>query len=376
MPPAELHLASDRRSPALGAACGIAPLVLRVGGSAAPAFAIPRSRPPWAMGEGGHVQIAVPAAGGGEEAGAPRRRKTRQSVFLHGTWDTEDEFSCFIDYNTITEGSLRTILLEVYSEAQVARFKTTKQLVAAARRMKVHEERLCGSDALRYRAATVVSFLQRLEHVVPDARRALADVTLVRRSHWAIVARAGKASPIKVGSVVAGVDGDVTLLKSWDETLAMLTEVQRRPEQAPCTFRWAPFHSGYVEMTRVGDAAVERVACFLVLAYGVLAFFDREEPPRKRLGSMPLHDVAVKPLPSALGLGPRVELRSGAGVVLQCRPPPDEARYSPIVPLIGAASSTNPSHRRRSPRRPAPARARRISHSSPSWYFAWAQPEF
>ena len=82
------------------------------------------------------------------------------------------------------------------------RMKTMKQLVAAARKQKVHEERLRGSDALRYRAGTVVSFLQRLEHVVPDARGALGSVTLVRRAEWAIVSRAAKGSPVKVGSVV------------------------------------------------------------------------------------------------------------------------------------------------------------------------------
>jgi hypothetical protein len=144
---------------------------------------------------------APPAAGAAARRGTPAKKK-RQSVFLHATWDAEDEFSCFIDYATITESSLRTILLEVYSEAAVKRMRTMKQLVAAARKQKVHEERLRGSDALRYRAGTVVSFLQRLEHVVPDARGALGSVTLVRRAEWAIVSRAAKGSPVKVGSVV------------------------------------------------------------------------------------------------------------------------------------------------------------------------------
>ena len=112
-----------------------------------------------------------------------------------------------MDYNNVTEGSLRCILAERLSEAAMKRLKTMKQLVAQSRKLKVHEERLRGSDALRYRAGVVVSFLQRLEHSVPDAKNALKDVTLHRRANWAIVTRTVTGSAVKVGSVAGPHEG-------------------------------------------------------------------------------------------------------------------------------------------------------------------------
>lgn len=81
--------------------------------------------------------------------GNPRRKLSRQSAFCHKAWDTEDEFSCFVDYAGVPENSLRQILQERLSKPALERLTTMKQLTAAAKRLRVHEERLRGSDALR-----------------------------------------------------------------------------------------------------------------------------------------------------------------------------------------------------------------------------------
>ena len=106
---------------------------------------------------------------------------------------------------------------------------------------------------------------------------------------------------------------------------ASMTSTLSRP--APCTFRWAPFHSGYVEISTVDDESDKR-ACFLVLAYGVVAYFDKEATPRKRLGLVPLQGASITPCPS----GASILLKHPRHTTIAISPPPQKAEYAPFVP--------------------------------------------
>eukprot|EP00629_Pelagomonadales_sp_RCC1024_P016818 CAMPEP_0119280516 /NCGR_PEP_ID=MMETSP1329-20130426/22802_1 /TAXON_ID=114041 /ORGANISM="Genus nov. species nov., Strain RCC1024" /LENGTH=165 /DNA_ID=CAMNT_0007281105 /DNA_START=48 /DNA_END=541 /DNA_ORIENTATION=- len=147
------------------------------------------------------------------------KAKRRASVFLDKTWDEEDAFSCRVDYASATEESLRGLLRDRFGPGGVAPLKSRKALVQFAKRNKLHEALLRGADAVLYRTTTIVSLLSRLEHTVPDARRTLAGVELVRRAEWAIVKTADRASGAKVGAVVSALGGEDALLRPWADTV-------------------------------------------------------------------------------------------------------------------------------------------------------------
>lgn len=166
-------------------------------------------------------------------------------MLLDKRWDLEDEYSCYINYKDVTDGSLRSLLRDFIGQGQLERTKTRKQLLAAAKKCKLHDKRIRGSDALRYRAGTVISMLSRLDRHVPDASTVLGKATLVRRGEWTLVSNVSPECKVREGSVVSAVAGANTLIESYDDTRKRLLEVGR----GPCAFRAAPFHAGFVELT-------------------------------------------------------------------------------------------------------------------------------
>ena len=119
---------------------------------------------------------------------APVRRMT--SVFLHASWDEDEEYACCPVIKDCGAATLRHLLKEYIGERNVAKLRTTAQLRAAAKKCKLHERKLKGADALRHRAGIVVSMLSRLERRAPDARAALTNATLERRGQWVLVTKA------------------------------------------------------------------------------------------------------------------------------------------------------------------------------------------
>ena len=119
---------------------------------------------------------------------APVRRMT--SVFLHASWDEDEEYACCPVIKDCGAATLRHLLKEYIGERNVNKLRTTAQLRAAAKKCKLHERKLKGADALRHRAGIVVSMLSRLERRAPDARAALTNATLERRGQWVLVTKA------------------------------------------------------------------------------------------------------------------------------------------------------------------------------------------
>ena len=116
------------------------------------------------------------------------------------------------------------------------------------------------------------------------------------------------------------------LLDSYEETQAKLASADR------ITFRRAPFHQGW---TRVDSEAMEPAVCYLVLAYGVVAYFDRERAPRTRLGLMPLAGASVQPTPC----GGALLLKHPTHGTLELAPPHEHrAEWAPFVPAIDLAA--------------------------------------
>ena len=283
------------------------------------------------------------------------------SVFLHASWDEDEEYACCPVIKDCGAATLRHLLKEYIGERNVAKLRTTAQLRAAAKKCKLHERKLKGADALRHRAGIVVSMLSRLERRAPDARAALTNATLERRGQWVVVTKADhekkeehksvnaaeklehqleekvkKAGQTRAekrkaflvanqkaasaGSAISAVDGHDTLLATFEATEKAVDVAFRK--RKPITFRMAPFYSGWVEAQGLLIDGVR----YCVLAYGSLALFDREAAPRKKLASLKLHGAVVEPKPSDLERNARVEVRRGNRRIT-LRPPPHGSKY-------------------------------------------------
>ena len=290
---------------------------------------------------------------------APVRRMT--SVFLHASWDEDEEYACCPVIKDCGAATLRHLLKEYIGEINVNKLRTTAQLRAAAKKCKLHERKLKGADALRHRAGIVVSMLSRLERRAPDARAALTNATLERRGQWVVVTKAdhekkeehksvnaaeklehqleekvkkavqtraekrkaflvANQKAASAGSAISAVDGHDTLLATFEATEKAVDVAFRK--RKPITFRMAPFYSGWVEAQGLLIDGVR----YCVLAYGSLALFDQEAAPRKKLASLKLHGAVVEPQPSDLERNARVEVRRGNRRIT-LRPPPHGSKY-------------------------------------------------
>ena len=75
---------------------------------------------------------------------APVRRMT--SVFLHASWDEDEEYACCPVIKDCGAATLRHLLKEYIGEINVNKLRTTAQLRAAAKKCKLHERKLKGAD--------------------------------------------------------------------------------------------------------------------------------------------------------------------------------------------------------------------------------------
>ena len=254
------------------------------------------------------------------------RRRGRTSVLLNLDWDNNEAFSMELDLASCGRAEIIEALkgTSVRGGCRGRGMLSTEQMREKAATLGVHHVKLRGLQALRYRAGVVVQYLARLEGSVGPG--AMAGLALARRTSWTMVAKAPRGGPVTVGSVVSAIDGESVLLDSYEETQAKLASADR------ITFRRAPFHQGW---TRVDSEAMEPAVCYLVLAYGVVAYFDREKAPRTRLGLMPLAGASVQPTPC----GGALLLKHPTHGTLELAPPHEHrAEWAPFVPAIDLAA--------------------------------------
>ena len=83
------------------------------------------------------------------------------------------------------------------------------------------------------------------------------------------------------------------LLNSYEKTCERMSRCEK------ITFRRAPFHQGWATVDPEDE---DPRVVYLVLAYGVVAYFDKEATPRKRLGLVPLQGASITPCPSGASI--------------------------------------------------------------------------
>ena len=109
------------------------------------------------------------------------------------------------------------------------------------------------------------------------------------------------------------------LLNSYEKTCERMSRCEK------ITFRRAPFHQGWATVDPEDE---DPRVVYLVLAYGVVAYFDKEATPRKRLGLVPLQGASITPCPS----GASILLKHPRHTTIAISPPPQKAEYAPFVP--------------------------------------------
>lgn len=255
--------------------------------------------------------------------------RRKPSILLTQTWDGDEQFSTEVDLGHCNRAELLEVLRGKLDESTLAT-ATHKTLLGAARQKNL-ERRLRGSEALMYRANVIMQYLARLEHT-HNCKEALKNVKVTRRNQWAIVSKVPASSVVKVGSVIAAIDGQSTLFAPFEQTQRLLHEATHGDERS-VTFRWAPFHQGWVEIDSEDGTGVY----YLILAYGYAAYFDQQQTPRKRIGSVSLTGATLTPISSPRGSA--LELNDGKSNRILLRPPPTSCdKWKPIIPIVDLAA--------------------------------------
>ena len=140
-------------------------------------------------------------------------------------------------------------------------------------------------------AKEVLAVYERDEHWVLCKRNELESVVELKPKHankpgeWAVVLATPSEmeSKVRIGDVLARVNGANALLKSYEDMFQMVCEVKASRVPFSLTFRRAPFHRGWLFKRKRAKAPGLLAASlfsgatgwkrrFFVLAYGVLAY--------------------------------------------------------------------------------------------------------
>ncbi|KAJ1445878.1 hypothetical protein M885DRAFT_625770 [Pelagophyceae sp. CCMP2097] len=141
---------------------------------------------------------------------------------------------------------------------------------------------LSGVQAIEAKAREMLAVLSRLDRTIAFRPNAELGLMLKQSNEWAVV----QATPpkfhtqVRVGDVLAAVDGEPVLLLDYQEMFAKVMEAKKSLVPYTLSFRRAPFHKGWMYKRSRGrtDAILGGLSGwkkrYFVLAYGVLAYYD------------------------------------------------------------------------------------------------------
>ncbi|KAK7249899.1 hypothetical protein SO694_00005362 [Aureococcus anophagefferens] len=201
------------------------------------------------------------------------------------------EIEYTVPLDKLSGGELRS-LLEANGFPGGSRRLARTDLADIARGAGLEGLTLRGRDAIDAKARELLSVVGRLDRVVAFRPGAKLGLELKQVGEWAVVMAAPAAveSKVRLGDVLAAVDGADVLLEPYDDMFRRVVAATRSPVPFTLTFRRAPFHRGWLfkrARAKPGRRSLFSGASgwkkrYFVLAYGVLAYYDAPPlDPRK-----------------------------------------------------------------------------------------------
>lgn len=125
-----------------------------------------------------------------------------------------------------------------------------------------------------------LSMISKLEHTIKIEHGQEIGLVLKQVGEWALVTKSPNKD-VRVGDALAAIDGRSVLLHSYDETFASLRNARMSSTGFTITFRRAPFHRGWMYKKSRNQSGRGRYYSrwklrYFVLAYGSLAYYDKE----------------------------------------------------------------------------------------------------
>ena len=193
------------------------------------------------------------------------------------------EIEYTVPLDKLSGGELRS-LLEANGFPGGSRRLGRGDLADIARGAGLEGLTLRGRDAIDAKARELLSVVGRLDRVVAFRPGAKLGLELKQVGEWAVVMAAPAAveSKVRLGDVLAAVDGADVLLEPYDDMFRRVVAATRSPVPFTLTFRRAPFHRGWLfkrARAKPGRRSLFSGASgwkkrYFVLAYGVLAYYD------------------------------------------------------------------------------------------------------
>ena len=216
--------------------------------------------------------------GDGSTTNAGFRRKMSQEYV---------EIRYTVPLDKLSSGELRQLLEARGLPEGAKRRLSHEELEGLVRALGVDGLTLRGRDAIDARAREMCAVLSRLDRDIAFLPGANLGLELKQVGEWAVVLATPSEmeSKVRIGDVLARVNGANALLKSYEDMFQMVCEVKASRVPFSLTFRRAPFHRGWLFKRKRAKAPGLRAASlfsgatgwkrrFFVLAYGVLAYYD------------------------------------------------------------------------------------------------------
>mmetsp|Transcript_7350 Transcript_7350/g.22569 ORF Transcript_7350/g.22569 Transcript_7350/m.22569 type:complete len:436 (+) Transcript_7350:1092-2399(+) len=182
----------------------------------------------------------------------------------------------------LTRGELRRIVTRDGATADETALLSRDELLALAKARRLRGLEVSGAGAVEARARDFLAIFSRLDRTVALPPGAELGLHLEQVGEWAIVRATPEVGAVRVGDVLAAVNGHPVLLEEYAETFRRCVAARTSRVPYTLTFRRAPFHRGWLWKRPRGRSEGRFSGLtgwkkrFFVLRRGELAYFDGE----------------------------------------------------------------------------------------------------